>query len=201
MHLPLRILLSSCRFLQFFFLGPAPAILPRAQTACSATTGWGEPNKEMKSATASALVRYSWCNVGECPGRFKLKIGARKIQTLLASEHQGNNHMLNLLADTTEELHKLGYNICIDEDVNGWITFSAQDFTCSMGSCDFLVFITTVDTWQLQTKINENDKQPFKWCTKLTINNIFNGHVSCSHTILLLKRAERFIIHFKVTSL
>ena len=54
--------------------------------------------------------------------------------------------MLNLLADTTEELHKLGYNICIDEDVNGWITFSAQDFTCSMGSCDFLVFITTVDT-------------------------------------------------------
>ena len=54
--------------------------------------------------------------------------------------------MLNLLADTTEELHKLGYNIGIDEDVNGWITFSAQGFTCSMNSCNFLVFITTVDT-------------------------------------------------------
>ena len=60
--------------------------------------------------------------------------------------------MLNLLADTTEELHKLGDNICINEDVNGWITFSAQDFTCSMNSCNFLVFITTVDAWQLQKR-------------------------------------------------
>jgi hypothetical protein len=66
--------------------------------------------------------------------------------------------MFVLLADTTEELHKLWYNIGIDEDVNGWITFSAQDFTCSMGRCDFLVFITTVDTWQLQTKINEDNE-------------------------------------------
>ena len=60
--------------------------------------------------------------------------------------------MFVLLADTTEELHKLGYNIGIDEDVNGLITFSAQDLTCSMGSCDFLVFITTVDAWQLEKK-------------------------------------------------
>ena len=54
--------------------------------------------------------------------------------------------MFVLLADTTEELHKLRYNIGIDEDVNGWITFSAQDFTCSMGCCNLLVFITTFDT-------------------------------------------------------
>ena len=60
--------------------------------------------------------------------------------------------MFVLLADTTEELHKLGYNI--GNDVNGWTAFSAQDFMCSMSSCDFLVFITTADAWHLQKKDN-----------------------------------------------
>jgi hypothetical protein len=54
--------------------------------------------------------------------------------------------MFVLLADTTEELHKLWYNTGIDENINEWMAFYAEDFTCSMGSCDFLVFITTIDT-------------------------------------------------------
>ena len=41
-----------------------PAKLPRVQIACSATTGWGEPNREMKPATAPALpTAFVWSDV------------------------------------------------------------------------------------------------------------------------------------------
>ena len=42
--------------------GPSPAMLPRAQTACSATTGWGEPSRAMNPATAPALTTALVCS-------------------------------------------------------------------------------------------------------------------------------------------
>ena len=57
----------------------------------------------------------------------QIPIKAKNIQTLLASVHLWNDQTFGLLADMTQELQQLWYNIGIDEeieDVNVWIVFS-----------------------------------------------------------------------------
>ena len=44
----------------------SPAKLPRVQIACSATTGWGEPNKEMNPAAVAAITpAFVWSAVSD----------------------------------------------------------------------------------------------------------------------------------------
>ena len=57
----------------------------------------------------------------------------------------GNSVYIHILFNTAEDFYQLRDNISFDEDVDGWVMYSAEDSTCSTGCSDFLVFITTVD--------------------------------------------------------
>jgi hypothetical protein len=72
-----------------------------------------------------------------------LHIRAKKIQTLLASGHNGNNKTFGLLVDTTENSTGVGTTLAL---MRISIGESRSLLKCSMGCYAFLVFIPTVDT-------------------------------------------------------
>ena len=78
----------------------------------------------------------------------------KQIRTRITKEwlvkNQEYNQTFGLLTDMTEDLYSFCYSIGIDENAHGWIALFTEDFTCSTGCRDFLIFSTTVDTWHLK---------------------------------------------------
>ena len=164
--------------------GPSQAILLRAQTAI---TGWGESNTEMFPNTDAAynsysLVRHDWCNVGECPCRFKLHIRAKKIQTLLASGHNGNNKTFGLLVDTTE--NSMGGQRLKGYQWVNCILFWNVAWVAMPSLCSSPLLIHDI---YKKNSLNLNlKKKHLKLWTTHTIDYILNSHIAkqfCSHKI------------------
>ncbi len=91
--------ITPCSMTKSRSFAPSPAILSRAQTACSATTGWGEPNKIINPATAPALTTaLVWSDVPDailvraqaeshCRSGLEIKRNVKQQLT-----NRGNNH-------------------------------------------------------------------------------------------------------------